>query len=77
MNQHVELRSLYPIEAGGFTGGHPLRWISYRMMVWSLLGLVIAIACSLLVTVSLAHHPQQYFHLHVNIWTAPGRSQYL
>ncbi|MDE2236091.1 MAG: exopolysaccharide biosynthesis polyprenyl glycosylphosphotransferase, partial [Gammaproteobacteria bacterium] len=61
MNQHVELRSLYPIEAGGFTGGHPLRWISYRLMVWSLLGLVIMVACSLLVTVSLAHHPEQYF----------------
>ena len=61
MNQPVELQSFYPIEAGGFTGGHPLRWISYRMMVWSLLGLVIVLAGSLLVTVSLAHHIQQYF----------------
>jgi UDP-GalNAc:undecaprenyl-phosphate GalNAc-1-phosphate transferase len=61
MNQHMELRSLYPIEAGGFTGGHPLRWISYRMLVWSMLGLVLVVSGSLLVTVAVAHQPASFW----------------
>ena len=57
MNRHMELQSLYSMEAGGFTGGHPLRWISYRVLLWSLLGVVLVIIGSLLVPVTLADEP--------------------
>ncbi|MGA9853996.1 MAG: hypothetical protein WBR29_01815, partial [Gammaproteobacteria bacterium] len=60
MNQQIELSSVYSIEAGGFTGGHPLRWISYRIMIWSLLGLMLVIGGSLLITLTLAHQPALY-----------------
>jgi len=55
MNRHMELRSLHSIEAGGFTGGHPLRWISHRLMLWSMLGLLLVVGVSLLTTLTVAH----------------------
>lgn len=56
MNRQIELSALHSLAAGGFTGGHPLRWISYRVFLWSLLGLALVIGCSLLVTTAIAHH---------------------
>lgn len=57
MNQPLELQSLYSMEAGGFTGGHPLRWISYRVLLWSLVGAALMLAVSLFVPVILFHQP--------------------
>ncbi|MBU6510203.1 MAG: sugar transferase [Gammaproteobacteria bacterium] len=67
MNQ-MELQSLYVTGAGRFAGGRALRWGSFPVLLWSLLGLVLVIGGSLLFALLLAVRPgvaQQLFVQHL------------
>lgn len=57
MNRQMELGSLYSAGAAGFSRAHPLRWASYQMLVWALVGLVLIIGGSTLVALAFAHQP--------------------
>lgn len=73
MNQQMELHSLYPIGLSGFTGGHPLRWISYRVLFWTLLGMALVLGMSMLVTLTVARwqvSPVQFVRLHFGLMAA-------
>lgn len=70
MNRQMELQSLFSSRANGFAGSHSLRWASYRVMFWSLLGLLLVIGGSLSVALMFGHRQgvlQQLMIQHVGL----------
>ena len=70
MHQRMDAHALYQMDASGFTGGHPLRWISFRVFLWSLLGLVLVVGGALNETATIAQQPVllwQFMQLHFGL----------
>lgn len=53
----MDLGSLYSPGIAGLTRGRALRWVTYQVLIWSLLGLVFMLGSSILVALAIAHRP--------------------